>query len=113
MRSTWLNSMKQQIDRGAYFQINVVGAMMHTVYVDDVSSAVEHCINAKHDKTKIYNVANDVDLREFEAKLAINSKNKIPSIKVPFALAKVIAATFGQIPNFPLTKKRLVKDKFC
>ena len=44
-------------------QINVVGAMMHTVYVDDVSSAVEHCINAKHDQTKIYNVANDVDLK--------------------------------------------------
>jgi len=95
------------IRKGLFFFIGRPGAVMNYVHVDSVTAALAECATRTEAAGKIYNLSEAMTLERFVEIVAHELGTRPPSLRLPEAPLRVLAAAAGVLPRFPLTGARV------
>ena len=95
------------IRRGLFFYIGKPGATMNYIHVDNVVKALSLCGANPRDNGQTYNLSDSRPIEEFIAIITRELGIPMPQIRLPDVPIRLVAGLLGNIPNFPLTKKRV------
>jgi nucleoside-diphosphate-sugar epimerase len=93
------------IDRGRFVFIGPPGAVTNYVPVATVAAAAIFCAERRHAGTVIVNEGST--LESFVQWVSAALGRAAPNLRIPEPLARLIAATAGRVPRFPLTSSRV------
>jgi nucleoside-diphosphate-sugar epimerase len=105
-RSLW--RMLAAVERGLFFFVGPRGASANYVPVDEVSYALQLAANAPGGAARrVYNLSHWLTIEDFVAAMARVIGTQAPTRRVPEWFARIMGATLGRIPAFPLTPNRV------
>ncbi|HEX6478230.1 MAG TPA: NAD-dependent epimerase/dehydratase family protein [Ktedonobacteraceae bacterium] len=102
------------IKRGLFRVIDGGRAVLHPVYIDDLTAALLLCASSPQASGRSYNIAGDqhVMVRELATAIALAMGRKLPAGSIPLWLANLAADVFAITPGMkgeraPLTRSRV------
>jgi nucleoside-diphosphate-sugar epimerase len=99
--------MIAMIERGWFFHIGPPGASANYVHVDNVAEGLIRCGTMAAARDRTYNLSDHRTLEQFVAAIAAALGRPAPRARVPRSVARLIGATLGRLPGFPLTRARV------
>lgn len=102
------------INKGLFRVIDGGSALLHPIYIDDMTAAFLLCAQRPEALGRSYNIAGEhpVTIRELATVIAHAMGKELPSGSIPLWLANLAADIFGIVPGFqgeraPLTRSRV------
>src|SRR6266705_1698650 len=102
------------IKKGVFRVIDGGKALLHPIYIDDMTSAFLLCAERPEAIGQSYNIAGEhpVTIRELSTSIAHSLDRELPKGSIPLWLAKLASDIFSVIPgikgeNAPLTRSRV------
>jgi nucleoside-diphosphate-sugar epimerase len=102
------------IKKGVFRVIDGGKALLHPLYIDDMTSAFLLCAGRPEAIGQSYNIAGEhpITLRELSTAIAHSMDRELPKGSIPFWLANLASDIFSVIPavkgeNAPLTRSRV------
>ncbi|GAC1312128.1 MAG: NAD-dependent epimerase/dehydratase family protein [Ktedonobacteraceae bacterium] len=102
------------IKKGLFRVINGGRALLHPIYIDDMTSAFLLCARHPEAIGRSYNIAGErpVSIRELAITIAHAMDKELPTGSIPLWLANLAADIFATLPGFqgesaPLTRSRV------
>ncbi|HXX77788.1 MAG TPA: NAD-dependent epimerase/dehydratase family protein [Ktedonobacteraceae bacterium] len=102
------------IQKGLFRVIDGGKALLHPIYIDDMTSALLLCADRPEAMGQSYNIAGEhpVTIRELSAAIAHSMGRELPKGSIPLWLANLASDIFSVIPgmkgeNAPLTRSRV------
>ena len=102
------------IKKGLFRVIDSGKALLHPIYIDDMTSAFLHCARCPEAIGRSYNIAGEclVTIRELATAIAHAMDKELPAGSIPLWLANLAADIFATLPGFqgesaPLTRSRV------
>ena len=107
MRNQSLFQMVSAINKGLFFYFGNKKSTVHYIHVNDVVNALLLCGTSSNAVGGIYNISYESTIENLTDSI-LKEIGKSSSIRtLPLAFVKIIANSFGLIPNFPLSRSRL------
>ncbi|RMH41571.1 MAG: NAD-dependent epimerase/dehydratase family protein [Gammaproteobacteria bacterium] len=99
----------RMIDKGFFFYIGPPGAYVNYVHVENVVDALVMCGKRKIPQNgRVYIISDNLPLDTFVECIAKFLGQPEPKFRMPLILAKMAVSLCGGIPNFPLSKRRIM-----
>ena len=109
-----LHGLFSSIKKGVFRVIDGGKALLHPLYIDDMTKAFLLCAGRPEAIGKSYNIAgaHPVTIRELSTAIAHSMDRELPKGSIPFWLANLASDIFSVIPgikreNAPLTRSRV------
>lgn len=107
MTRSYFFQMIKLIDYGLFFFIGRPGAKANYIHVNNVIEALMFCGQKKSAINKIYNLSDCLTIEEFVGSIAKELEKKLPVVRLPEHLVRLIARISKIFPGFPLTPSRV------
>lgn len=102
-----LTQMARMVKKGLFFYIGRPGTSANYVHVDNVVDALIRCARTPAARGRIYIVSDWCDLETLVATLSRLMSCRMPILRLPEPLVRVIVSFCSAIPRFPLTLARV------
>jgi nucleoside-diphosphate-sugar epimerase len=107
MSNQSLFGMIAMIDRDLFFYIGKPGAAANYIHVDNVAEGLIRCATMEAARGRVFNLSDHRTLEEFAHTIAGALGRPAPWLRIPEPAARLVAATLGRLPRFPLTPSRV------
>ena len=107
MPNNSLRSLIRAIESGHFFFIGQKGAYLPYVHADDVVEALMLCGCDDNALDNVFNISDDVEIEEFVSQVASILGCKMPGMRFPEKIIRLVAIVMDKVPGFPLTTSRV------
>ncbi len=107
MTNQSLFKMAAMVDKGLFFYIGQPGASANYIHVDNVAEGLIRCGTMDAARGGIFNLSDHRTLEQFVSMIAQALGKSAPRLRIPLPIARLVAATLGKLPGFPLTSSRV------
>ena len=107
MRNRSMYGLVSTVMRGRFCFIGKPGAIGNFVHESNIVDALALCAVRPEARQRIYNVAQNCPIERMIAAVAETLSQPVPRIRIPEAVARVVAHCGRFVPAFPLTPGRV------